>query len=245
MSLTDPQVGERTYDCTAANSMCTDRNLWTIKSESTGDERLVVAPNLFRGGGWDDWIGRALVTGVLTYRFDQYIMPRHVSDFRHRCGDGTKDLEEVCDDGNNITEACSYLEECIVCASDCTEQPGTVRVCGDGIVDPEEVCDDANDVNGDGCDTDCQTTRCDNGGDSRGLGCFELPDIPFVSIPGSTFQMGTDDPEFILSIATMRYPYTKSLCLILKCLKQRSQMVSIESASMRVCAQNQSGIGLK
>ncbi|MGB0647862.1 MAG: BspA family leucine-rich repeat surface protein [Bradymonadia bacterium] len=196
VSLTDSQVGERTHDCTAANSMCTDRNLWTIKSESTGDERLVVAPNLFRGGVWDDWIGNPLVTGVLTYRFDQrYIMPRYTPDFQNRCGDGIQDPEEVCDDGNNVTEACLYGEECVVCAPDCTEQPGIMRVCGDGIVDPEEVCDESNDVNGDGCDTDCQTTRCDNGGDSRGLGCFELPDIPFVSIPGGTFQMGTADPE--------------------------------------------------
>ena len=61
------------------------------------------------------------------------------------CGDGIQDAEEDCDDGNTLTEECAYGEAaCTVCAADCTEQAGAVRVCGDGIQDAEEGCDDGN-----------------------------------------------------------------------------------------------------
>jgi cysteine-rich repeat protein len=43
------------------------------------------------------------------------------------------------------------------CGADC--QDG----CGNGIVEASEECDDGNAVNGDGCDTNCTTSRCGNG----------------------------------------------------------------------------------
>ncbi|MGC6415815.1 MAG: hypothetical protein ACON3Z_01715 [Bradymonadia bacterium] len=61
------------------------------------------------------------------------------------CGNGIREADEGCDDGNQVTEGCAYGEaECTVCAADCTEQAGAVRVCGDNVEDPEEGCDDGN-----------------------------------------------------------------------------------------------------
>jgi cysteine-rich repeat protein len=59
------------------------------------------------------------------------------------CGDGTLDLEEMCDDGNNIDGD--------GCSASCT-----VEVCGNGILDHGEQCDDGNIVSGDGCSATCQ-----------------------------------------------------------------------------------------
>src|SRR5690606_32638571 len=78
------------------------------------------------------------------------------------CGDGTVDGAngETCDDGNAVTESCTYGDEqgCTVCAASCVEGPGTVTFCGDGEVDAanEETCDDGNRTSGDGCDASCQ-----------------------------------------------------------------------------------------
>ena len=76
-----------------------------------------------------------------------------------RCGDGhvQRDVEE-CDDGNTTTEKCAYGEaQCVVCANDCREINGTVRVCGDDVLDEDdEECDDGNRMDGDGCTADCR-----------------------------------------------------------------------------------------
>ncbi|MCP5468681.1 MAG: DUF4215 domain-containing protein [Deltaproteobacteria bacterium] len=65
------------------------------------------------------------------------------------CGDGIVDIDEQCDDGNNID------------SDDCTnfcEFPA----CGDGIINQDlEECDDANLINGDGCDENCQLELLD------------------------------------------------------------------------------------
>jgi len=37
------------------------------------------------------------------------------------------------------------------------------KICGNGVLDSGEQCDDRNQTNGDGCDTNCTTTRCGNG----------------------------------------------------------------------------------
>ncbi len=69
-----------------------------------------------------------------------------------QCGNGTVEAPEVCDDSNTITESCVYgAPSCMVCAADCTEVAGAIRVCGDNVNDPEEACDDGNVVN-EGCD---------------------------------------------------------------------------------------------
>jgi cysteine-rich repeat protein len=58
------------------------------------------------------------------------------------CGDGTLDLGEDCDDGNNVDGD--------GCRGDCT-----LEICGDGTLDLGEECDDGNVVGGDGCSSGC------------------------------------------------------------------------------------------
>lgn len=62
------------------------------------------------------------------------------------CGDGTVNIGEVCDDGND--------DDTDACTSACLE-----AVCGDGFVQPVlgETCDDGNVKPDDGCDADCST----------------------------------------------------------------------------------------
>ena len=60
------------------------------------------------------------------------------------CGDGRTEREEMCDDGNAITELCAYgLAGCTVCSATCQYEAGARRYCGDGIIQPEfESCDE-------------------------------------------------------------------------------------------------------
>ena len=79
------------------------------------------------------------------------------------CGNGQIDApDELCDDGNRITEAaCAYgLLECTACNADCTELLQlSGNVCGDGIQDSKnESCDDGNQISEAACaygDKDC------------------------------------------------------------------------------------------
>ena len=88
------------------------------------------------------------------------------------CGNGLVESDEVCDDGNTISEiACDYgSETCSTCNENCD---GVLNlsgsICGDGIVDPGsgEICDDGNTVSEVACDygtencTTCNAT-CDS-----------------------------------------------------------------------------------
>ena len=66
------------------------------------------------------------------------------------CGNGVIDGDEICDDGNNVTEYPPYTgSECI---DDCSM---VLATCGDGRVDPGEDCDDGNDDSMDECTTSC------------------------------------------------------------------------------------------
>ncbi|MBN1770257.1 MAG: hypothetical protein JXB32_03255 [Deltaproteobacteria bacterium] len=58
------------------------------------------------------------------------------------CGDGVRQAEEGCDDGNRTSGD--------GCSGDCR-----VESCGSGSVDPGEACDDGNRTSGDGCSADC------------------------------------------------------------------------------------------
>ena len=73
------------------------------------------------------------------------------------CGDGiVRTAVEGCDDGNLLTEACTYgTVSCTVCSASCTTLPGAVSFCGDGLLAPVEVCDDGNLTEGDGCSGSC------------------------------------------------------------------------------------------
>jgi cysteine-rich repeat protein len=66
------------------------------------------------------------------------------------CGNGVIDGDEVCDDGNSVTELPPY--EADTCIDDCSMLLAT---CGDGTVDPGEACDDGNDDSMDDCTTSC------------------------------------------------------------------------------------------
>ncbi len=71
-------------------------------------------------------------------------------DIPPRCGDGVRDSDEQCDDGN--------LADGDACDGNCTV-PG----CGNGRTVAPELCDDGNVVSGDGCDADCTLPGCGNG----------------------------------------------------------------------------------
>lgn len=68
------------------------------------------------------------------------------------CGDGVRQRDEVCDDGNT--------EDGDGCSADCQSD----ETCGNSIVDIGELCDDGNTEDGDGCRGDCLSDyRCGNG----------------------------------------------------------------------------------
>ena len=86
-----------------------------------------------------------------------------------RCGDGTRDPGEQCDQGGVTTAGCS---------ASCTFTPNWTcdsngnncvqLVCGDGIVNAGEACDDGNTDDDDGCAADCSAVEegflCPRGG---------------------------------------------------------------------------------
>ncbi len=94
--------------------------------------------------------------------------------FNGECGDGTANIGEGCDDGNN--------DDGDGCAADCTLEP----FCGDGTEDEGEECDDGNNDAGDGCSAECTfeqvcgndalegTEECDDGNVDNGDGCDAL-----------------------------------------------------------------------
>ena len=75
------------------------------------------------------------------------------------CGDGTRDTDEACDDGNYLSgDGCSEMctiEPGYICVSTGYRWSQCMLMCGDGTKDAGEACDDGNDVNGDGCSETC------------------------------------------------------------------------------------------
>ena len=74
------------------------------------------------------------------------------------CGDGVRQPEEECDDGNRTPGD--------GCSGDCREEG-----CGNGAVDPGEGCDDGNRTSGDGCAEDCahEPVTTEVGASARGM----------------------------------------------------------------------------
>jgi cysteine-rich repeat protein len=66
------------------------------------------------------------------------------------CGNGVLDADEICDDGNNVTEFAPY--SATACIDNCSMLLAT---CNDGMLDPGEDCDDGNDNSRDECTTSC------------------------------------------------------------------------------------------
>ena len=81
------------------------------------------------------------------------------------CGDLRIGPNEMCDDGNAITEACPYgVRSCVVCDAQCQEVPGAVAYCGDGALSHNERCDEGeanSDTLPNGCRTDCHPDHRD------------------------------------------------------------------------------------
>jgi formylglycine-generating enzyme required for sulfatase activity len=72
------------------------------------------------------------------------------------CGNGAVETGETCDDGNTVTEQCSYGNlSCTVCNASCQSVAGATAYCGDGLLDASEVCDEGS-TNGVGsCSVAC------------------------------------------------------------------------------------------
>lgn len=96
-------------------------------------------------------------------------------DCTNICGDTQVASNEGCDDGNTLTEVCTYgAYSCQVCNATCLSVPGTTSRCGDGRVDPTngELCDSSTcpatcadfdvctteTLSGSGCQKICQHT---------------------------------------------------------------------------------------
>ena len=83
------------------------------------------------------------------------------------CGDGVREGDEECDDGNLLPgDGCD---------------PSCRLECGNGRLDPNEECDDGNLLPGDGCDSSCRL-ECGNGRLDPGEECE----------PGLTSGCGSD-----------------------------------------------------
>ncbi len=75
------------------------------------------------------------------------------------CGNNTIEDDEVCDDGNQVTETeCAYgTSTCTACNANCSAELSLVgRYCGDGVKDPEEECDEGSENGGIGCSNTCE-----------------------------------------------------------------------------------------
>lgn len=80
------------------------------------------------------------------------------------CGNGVVEGSEACDDGNVVTETCSYGQtSCTVCDSGCNSVAGAVSFCGDSVVNGAEECDDGNLSDTDACPTTCENATCGDG----------------------------------------------------------------------------------
>ena len=72
------------------------------------------------------------------------------------CGDTLIGGTETCDDGNAVTESCTYgATSCTVCSATCALASGATTYCGDGALQLTEFCDDGNLVNDDSCSNAC------------------------------------------------------------------------------------------
>lgn len=104
-----------------------------------------------------------------------------------QCGDGTQVVpQEQCDDGNQITEVCTWSFSnkgpCNVCNSACQLVSSSARYCGDGIrQSSNEACDDGNSCDTDACKNDCTlglgTDSCAGGGEAFFAPLFK--NLPF------------------------------------------------------------------
>ena len=86
---------------------------------------------------------------VLKNGFEPVCMLLEKIEAEPTCGNGTKEGDEECDDGNTTNGD--------GCSSTCNEE--VTASCGDGNKDFGEQCDDGNNTNGDGCSASCKTEK--------------------------------------------------------------------------------------
>lgn len=114
------------------------------------------------------------------------------------CGDGKRDEDEACDDGNlssgdGCADNCRYIEPGYICPTP-GEPCRRFAKCGDGVVVPPEQCDDGNTDARDGCSptckyeigfkcsgspSECDRTVCGDGVIEGAETCDDGNDIPF------------------------------------------------------------------
>jgi cysteine-rich repeat protein len=127
------------------------------------------------------------------------------------CGDSIIDATETCDDGNALTESCTYgLTSCSVCNGACLTAAGATSYCGDGIVQSTEACDDGNTVNTDTCTNACvvrigqlgdlctANAQCLSGNcatEPPGTANDRCSPTGMVYFPAETFNMGSPAAE--------------------------------------------------
>ena len=113
------------------------------------------------------------------------------------CGDGTLNLDEICDDGNTIDgDGCSAD-----CQTKDQTQDSDNPVCGNGIQEKGEACDDGNTIDDDGCSADCKTASfvndsvCGNGTPEEGEDCDDGNTIDGDGCSADCQSEQIDDPN--------------------------------------------------
>ncbi|MEO6773027.1 MAG: DUF4215 domain-containing protein, partial [Kofleriaceae bacterium] len=95
------------------------------------------------------------------------------------CGNGIRDLGEVCDDGHAPGG----------CEDDCQHGVG----CGNGVLDPGEQCDDGNMIDTDDCTSGCKINVCGDGIiDSTGVAHHETCDGGTTGVAVETADCNID-----------------------------------------------------
>lgn len=139
------------------NSFCVNCGL---KIESAGNEYNIgttstKTPRKEDGKAKTNWFAYLfmVVLAIITIVFGTKPMQ---SPPIAKCGNGTVEAGEACDDKN--------LVDGDGCSSTCYIQP-IKPVCGNGKIEEGEICDDGNVVGLDGCSSlckiDCESTLCD------------------------------------------------------------------------------------
>lgn len=153
-----------------------------------------------------------------TWTFD------YINKCSSKCGDGIRDDEEKCEDGNTANgDGCSstcLVESGYSCSGGYFNGKDTcTSKCGDGIV-PTGGCDDGNTVSGDGCSSQCKietgytctgspSTCKPTCGDSRRVGTEACDDGNTVSNDGCSSTCTTIETGFNCTGGTRN---TKDTC---------------------------------
>ncbi len=107
------------------------------------------------------------------------------------CGNGTVELGEECDDGNNTNGD--------GCQSDCTLSIAG-SVCGNGNRETGEQCDDSNTVNLDGCDSACKFEQIHRATWLRLQFGTEAPFCPANALGGAIATIAEDQIQSSLDV---------------------------------------------